>query len=85
MEGSFLLEVGVKATLRLMNHEGASEQWIKDNSTGKMGYIWCVGVLADQRGRGHSRTLIDASIDRFFPVLERYGETIESVEDAIIS
>ena len=57
-------EVGVKATLRLMNHEGASEQWIKDNSTGKMGYIWCVGVLPNQRGQGHSRTLIDASIEQ---------------------
>lgn len=47
-----------------------------------------------REGKGRSRTagpdhlayaLIDACIDRFFPVLERYGEAIEALEDAIIA
>jgi magnesium transporter len=47
-----------------------------------------------REGKGRTRTagpdhlayaLIDASIDSFFPVLERYGESVESLEDAIIA
>jgi GNAT superfamily N-acetyltransferase len=55
-------EIGVKPTLRLMGHEQDSEVWIKKNSSGKMGYIWCVGVLEEMRGKGLSRVLIDHSI-----------------------
>ena len=52
-------------------------------------------VLARVReGKGRSRTagsdyltyaLIDAIIDRYFPVLEKYGEMLESLEDAIVA
>lgn len=47
-----------------------------------------------REGKGRTRTagpdhlayaLIDASIDSFFPVLERYGELVESLEDSIIA
>jgi magnesium transporter len=45
-------------------------------------------------GKGRTRTagpdhltyaLIDAIIDRYFPVLEKYGDSLESLEDAIVS
>jgi ribosomal protein S18 acetylase RimI-like enzyme len=55
-------QLGLKSTLRLMNHDGESEGWIKKNASSKMGYIWCVGVLPQARGKGHSRLLIDQSI-----------------------
>jgi magnesium transporter len=52
-------------------------------------------ILARIReGKGRMRTagpdhlayaLMDASIDSFFPVLERYGELVESLEDDIIA
>lgn len=29
--------------------------------------------------------LVDAAIDSFFPVLERYGETVERLEDAVVA
>ena len=47
-----------------------------------------------REGTGRMRTagpdhltyaLIDAVIDRYFPVLERFGESIEGIEDAIIA
>jgi len=47
-----------------------------------------------REGKGRSRTagpdhltyaLVDAVIDGYFPVLERYGEALETLEDAIIS
>lgn len=47
-----------------------------------------------REGKGRSRTagpdhlayaLIDACIDRFFPVLEQYGELIETLEDEIVA
>src|SRR5665213_3002882 len=37
-------QLGPKATLRLMNHDGESEGWIKKNAGPDMGYIWCIGV-----------------------------------------
>ncbi|MDR1729009.1 MAG: magnesium/cobalt transporter CorA [Acidobacteriota bacterium] len=40
------------------------------------------------RGSGPSHlaySLIDACIDRFFPVVERYGDQLETLEDAIIA
>lgn len=57
-------QIGVKATLRLMNHDGVSEGWVKKNAGPHMGYIWCIGVLAQARGKGYSRILIDESISR---------------------
>lgn len=47
-----------------------------------------------REGKGRMRTagpdhltyaLIDAVIDRYFPVLERFGESIEEIEDAIVA
>ncbi len=47
-----------------------------------------------REGKGRSRTagpdhltyaLVDAAIDGYFPVLERYGEKLEELEDAIVS
>ncbi len=55
-------EIGIKPTLRLMNHDGESEGWIKKNASPNMGYIWCIGVLPHARGNGNSRILIENSI-----------------------
>ena len=54
--------IGVKPTLRLMNHDAVPETWIKKNAGESFGYIWCLGVLAANRGKGWSRLLIDRSI-----------------------
>jgi GNAT superfamily N-acetyltransferase len=54
--------IGVKPTLRLMNHDAVPETWIKKNAGESFGYIWCLGVLAANRGKGWSRILIDRSI-----------------------
>jgi GNAT superfamily N-acetyltransferase len=56
------IEVGIKATLRLMNHDTVSENWIKKNANKNFGYIWCVGVTAAARGKGYSRRLIEQCI-----------------------
>ncbi len=56
------IEVGIKATLRLMNHDTVSENWIKKNANKNFGYIWCVGVTASARGKGYSRRLIEQCI-----------------------
>ena len=56
------LQIGIKPTLRLINHDTVPESWIGKHAGEKMGYIWCVGVKADQRGKGYSRLLIDQSI-----------------------
>jgi GNAT superfamily N-acetyltransferase len=58
------IEVGIKATLRLMNHDTVSENWIKKNANKNFGYIWCVGVNAASRGKGYSRILIDECIQQ---------------------
>src|ERR1043165_3668149 len=39
-------KLGLKSTLRLMNHDAESEGWVRKNAGEKMGYIWVVGVLA---------------------------------------
>jgi hypothetical protein len=56
------LQVGIKPTLRLMNHDIIPESWIGKHAGEKMGYIWCVGVQAGQRGKGLSRGIIKQSI-----------------------
>jgi hypothetical protein len=56
----FLL--GPKATLRLMNHDTVPESWIRKNADEKMGYIWCIGVAASERGKGVSRLMMDRGI-----------------------
>lgn len=56
------VKLGIKTTLRLINHDAVGEGWIKKNAGSKMGYIWCVGVLDSARGKGYSRLLIDQSI-----------------------
>ena len=58
----FLL--GPKSTLRLMNHDAESEGWIKKNAGPNMGYIWCIGVSPQARGKGYSRLLIDQSMQQ---------------------
>ena len=58
------VQLGQRATLRLMNHERESEGWIKKKSIREMGYIWCVGVALQTRGRGYSRILIDECMDQ---------------------
>jgi len=55
-------KAGVKSTLRLVNHDAVSEGWIRRNAGEKMGYIWCVGVAASERGKGYSRIIIENSI-----------------------
>lgn len=57
-------KLGPKATLRLMNHDAVPEGWIAKNAGPKMGYIWCVGVKASERGKGHSRLIIEQSIQQ---------------------
>lgn len=56
------VKLGIKTTLRLVNHDAVGEGWIKKNAGSKMGYIWCLGVLDSARGKGYSRLLIDQSI-----------------------
>lgn len=55
-------KLGPKATLRLMSHDGEPEGWIREHASNRMGYIWVVGVLAEARGKGHSRRLIEQAI-----------------------
>ncbi len=55
-------QIGIKQTLRLMNHDGESEGWLRKNASVNMGYIWCIGVSAEARGNGYSRMLIDQSL-----------------------
>ena len=45
-----------------MKHDAESEGWVKKNAGPGMGYIWCIGVSAEARGKGYSRILIDESI-----------------------
>lgn len=56
--------LGVKPTLRLMNHDAEPEGWIKKNAGKNYGYIWCVGLNASSRGKGYSRKLIDQAISQ---------------------
>lgn len=55
-------KLGAKSTLRLMNHDAVPEGWIKQNASAKMGYIWCIGVKQQARGKGYARQLIDEAI-----------------------
>ena len=57
------VQLGQRATLRLMSHDRESEGWIKKKAVRDMGYIWCVGVGIQTRGRGYSRMLIDECIE----------------------
>jgi len=59
---SLPFKLGVKSLLRLVNHDAVSEGWIRKNAGEKMGYIWCVGVAASERGKGYSRLMIEHSI-----------------------
>ncbi len=59
---SLPFRLGIKSTLRLMNHDAVSEGWIAKHAGAKMGYIWCVGVSATVRGKGLSRQIIEQSI-----------------------
>jgi len=58
------VQLGQRATLRLMKHDAESEGWIKKHACRDMGYVWCIGVALQARGRDYSRTLIDQSIDQ---------------------
>lgn len=55
-------KLGPKSTLRLINHDAVPEGWIREQAGENMGYIWCVGVAADERGKGYSRILIEETI-----------------------
>ena len=57
-------ELGIKSTLRLMNHDTESEGWVRKNASDNMGYIWCIGVSLEARGKGYSRLLIDQSMEQ---------------------
>ncbi len=57
-------ELGLKSTLRLMNHDSEPEAWIRKQAGLQMGYIWCIGVLTEARGKGYSRLLIDQSMQQ---------------------
>ena len=54
--------LGIKTTLRLVNHDSELDKWIAKNANENYGYIWCVGVNASARGKGYSRKLIDQAI-----------------------
>ncbi len=58
------VQLGPKATLRLMNHDAESEGWVRKNAAATMGYIWCIGVSPEARGRGYSRLLIEQSMEQ---------------------
>lgn len=60
---SIPFQIGVRSTLRLMNHDGESEGWITKHAGHRMGYIWVVGVLPEARGKGYSRLLINQCIE----------------------
>lgn len=62
--GTIPFNLGAKATLRLVNHDTVPEGWIRKNAGEKMGYIWCIGVNFNERGKGYSRKLIDESISQ---------------------
>ena len=55
-------QLGPTATLRLMNHDAESEGWVRKHAAATMGYVWCIGVSSEARGRGYSRQLIDGCI-----------------------
>jgi hypothetical protein len=60
--GAIPFVLGPRATLRLINHDSVPEGWIRKQADEKMGYIWCLGVKAGERGKGYSRILIDQSM-----------------------
>lgn len=55
-------KAGLLPVLRLVNHDKIAETWIRKNAGEKMGYIWCVGVLSDARGKGICRNLFDIAL-----------------------
>lgn len=55
-------KLGAKSTLRLMNHDAVPEGWIGKHAGPNMGYLWCIGVLKESRGKGISRILVEHSI-----------------------
>ena len=55
-------QLGVKTTLRLMQHDAVAESWIRQHAGKRMGYIWCLGVRNQARGNGLSRTLMETAI-----------------------
>lgn len=57
-------QLGLTTTLRLVNHDAQPEGWIAKNAGPNMGYIWCVGVKAAERGKGLSRLIIEQSIQQ---------------------
>ncbi|MCW3124935.1 MAG: family acetyltransferase [Bacteroidetes bacterium] len=57
-------QVGIKPTLRLMNHDAKAEGWVRKNAAESMGYIWNIGALPEARGKGYSRLLVDQSLDQ---------------------
>jgi ribosomal protein S18 acetylase RimI-like enzyme len=71
---------GIKPTLRLMRHDADAEGWIGKHAAPKMGYIWNIGVLAEARGKGYSRQMIDAAMQQMFAL--RYTECWLKTEDA---
>lgn len=54
--------LGAKTTLRLVNHDSELDNWIGDHAGKNYGYVWCVGVNANARGKGYSRQLIEQAI-----------------------
>jgi hypothetical protein len=57
-------QVGIKPTLRLMNHDAQAEGWVRKNAAETMGYIWNIGVLPQAQGKGYSRLLVDQSMEQ---------------------
>ena len=55
-------KLGVKTTLRLVNHDAVPEGWIKKNAPENFGYIWNIGVTGNERGKGYGRLLDEQSI-----------------------
>lgn len=62
--GLLPFELGIRSTLRLINHDSVPEGWIQKNATKQMGYIWCVGIQARHRGKGISRQLISKAMSQ---------------------
>lgn len=55
-------QLGMKTTLRLMNHDNELDSWIGKHAGKNYGYVWCVGVNASARGKGYGRLLIEQAI-----------------------
>jgi hypothetical protein len=71
------VQLGQKATLRLMNHDRESEGWIKKNAGRNMGYIWCIGVAIEQmRQMGLKECWLKTEDPKNVTIYQKLGFTV---------